>query len=67
MSSHGYSEYSSTILDERKATKEEVYAYNCVHPEKDDRSSFGLHREKNGKRQDEKEAKLDKEDKNVGC
>lgn len=38
----------------------------CIQ-KKDDRSSFGLHRKKNGKRQDEKEAKLDKEDKNVGC
>lgn len=67
LSSHGYFEYSRTILDKRKATKEEVYTYNCVHPEKDDRRSFGLNRKKNGKRQDEKEATLDKEVKNMGC
>lgn len=41
-------------IDVRKATKEEVYAYDCVHSDKDEWSSFGLHTKKNRKRQDGK-------------
>ncbi len=54
-------------LDKRKATKEEVYTLDRVHPENVERHSFGLNGKKNGKRQDEKEAALDNEVKNMGC
>lgn len=41
-------------IDVRKATKEEVYAYDYVHSDKDEQSSFGLDTKKERKRQDGK-------------